>query len=94
MQYRQVGTSGLKVSPICLGALMFGEEASPATAGRIVAMARDAGVNFIDTADMYVLGESEREVGRLIKRDRDQWVLASKVGHRGGPLPHHEGLSR
>ena len=57
-------------------------------------MARDAGINFIDTADMYVLGESEREVGRLIKKDRDQWVLASKVGHRGGPLPHHQGLSR
>ncbi len=94
MQYRQVGTSGLQVSPLCLGALMFGEEASTATARRIVAMARDAGVNFIDTADMYVLGESEREVGKLIKRDRDQWVLASKVGHRGGPLEHHEGLSR
>ena len=94
MQYRQMGTSGLKVSPICLGALMFGEETSSATARRIVAMARDAGINFIDTADMYVLGESEREVGRLIKKDRDQWVLASKVGHRGGPLPHHQGLSR
>ena len=94
MQYRQVGTSGLYVSPICLGALMFGQEASPATARRIVAMARDRGINFIDTADMYVLGESEREVGKLIKRDRDRWVLASKVGHRGGPLPHHEGLSR
>jgi aryl-alcohol dehydrogenase-like predicted oxidoreductase len=73
---------------------MFGEETSSATARRIVAMARDAGINFIDTADMYVLGESEREVGRLIKKDRDQWVLASKVGHRGGPLPHHQGLSR
>ncbi len=72
MQYRQVGTSGLKVSLICLGALMFGQEASTATARRILAMARDRGVNFIDTADMYVLGESEREVGKLIKRDRDQ----------------------
>ena len=49
MQYRQVGTSGLKVSPICLGALMFGDEASTATARRIVDMARDRGVNFIDT---------------------------------------------
>lgn len=94
MQYRQVGSSGLKVSPICLGALMFGDEASTTTARRIVDMARDRGVNFIDTADMYVLGESEREVGKLIKRDRDQWVLASKVGHRGGPLEHHKGLSR
>ena len=81
MQYRQMGTSGLKVSPICLGALMFGDETSSATARRIVAMARDAGINFIDTADMYVLGESEREVGRLEDREQDQQRDSVAVKH-------------
>jgi aryl-alcohol dehydrogenase-like predicted oxidoreductase len=51
MQYRQLGRSGLKISPICLGTMMFGGPADEATSARIVAKAREAGINFIDTAD-------------------------------------------
>ena len=86
MQYRQMGTSGLKVSPICLGALMFGEETSSATARRIVAMARDAGINFIDTADCY--GHSEARIGRYISHRRDEFTLATKCGCPPGGGDH------
>ena len=66
MDYRNLGNSGVMVSPLCLGTMMFGDRTDAAEAGRIVASAREAGVNFIDTADVYVKGESERITGRLI----------------------------
>ncbi len=84
MEYRFLGKSGVKVSPICLGTMMFGDRTDAAEAGNIVASARDAGVNFIDTADVYVKGESERITGKLIAADRERWVLATKVGN---PMP-------
>lgn len=85
MEYRRLGASGLEVSPICLGTMMFGGRTDEKVATRIVDHARGAGVNFIDTADGYAKGESERIVGRAIKKDRDDWVLATKVGNpRGG----------
>ena len=59
MQYRQLGRSGLKISPICLGTMMFGGPTDEATSSRIVAKAREAGINFIDTADAYNGGQSE-----------------------------------
>jgi len=62
MQYRQLGRSGLKISPICLGTMMFGGPTDEATAARIVAKARESGVNFIDTADNYNKGASEQVV--------------------------------
>jgi aryl-alcohol dehydrogenase-like predicted oxidoreductase len=74
-----LGRSGVRVSPICLGTMMFGDQTDEAEAGRIVAHAREAGVNFIDTADVYCKGESERITGKLIALDRDRWVLATKV---------------
>jgi aryl-alcohol dehydrogenase-like predicted oxidoreductase len=80
MEYRRLGRSGLKVSPLCLGAMMFGDQADQETSLRIVAKAREAGVNFIDTADAYSAGRSEEIVGRALKADRDRWVLATKVG--------------
>ena len=58
MEYRRLGASGLKVSPLCLGAMMFGGAAYEACSLRIVAAARDAGINFIDTADVYNAGKS------------------------------------
>jgi aryl-alcohol dehydrogenase (NADP+) len=79
MEYRRLGNSGLKVSPICLGTMLFGDRTSDAVAARITASALDAGVNFIDTADSYAKGESERAVGKLIAKNRDRWVLATKV---------------
>ena len=74
MEYRQLGRSGLKISPICLGTMMFGGPADEASSSRIVAKAREAGVNFIDTADAYSNGGSENVVGRAISNNRPGWV--------------------
>ncbi len=94
MEYRKLGASGLKVSPVCLGTMMFGDRTDAAEAGRIVGSARAAGINFIDTADVYAKGESERVVGKLIAGEREQWVLATKVGNAMGKGPNDSGLSR
>ena len=103
MDYRNLGGNGLKVSPICLGTMMFGDRADAAESGRIVASARAAGVNFIDTADVYAKGESERITGKLIASDRDRWILATKVANPmpapgisnpGGDDPNRRGTSR
>jgi aryl-alcohol dehydrogenase-like predicted oxidoreductase len=94
MDYSPIGRSGLAVSPICLGTMMFGDQTDEAEAGRIVASAREAGINFIDTADVYTRGESERMVGRLISGDRHRWVLATKVGNPMTRRPNTSGLGR
>jgi len=94
MEYRKLGRSGLKVSPICLGTMMFGGETDTATSERIIAKARDLGVNFIDTADAYNKGISEEVVGRAIAAERDWWVLATKLANPMGPGPNQRGLSR
>jgi aryl-alcohol dehydrogenase-like predicted oxidoreductase len=94
MDHRGLGRSGLKVSQLCLGTMMFGGQADEPTSGRIIAKAREAGVNFIDGADVYNAGESERVVGRAIAADRDHWVLATKLGNPVGPSPNERGLSR
>jgi aryl-alcohol dehydrogenase-like predicted oxidoreductase len=94
MDYRNLGKSGLKVSPICLGTMMFGDRTDAVEAGRIVASARDAGVNFIDTADAYAKGESEKLTGKLIAADRDRWVLATKLANPMGDDPNRRGTSR
>ena len=70
MDYRQLGRSGLRVSPVCLGTMMFGDRTDEREAGEIVAHARDAGVNFIDTADVYANGASETITGAAIRADR------------------------
>src|SRR5664279_1398316 len=94
MEYRSLGASGLKVSPICLGTMMFGGRTEEAEAGRLVHSAREAGINFIDTADYYEDGRGEAMVGDLVASDRDWWVIATKVGFRTGPDPNEEGTSR
>ncbi len=94
MDYRNLGHSGLKVSPICLGTMMFGDRTSADEAARIVASAHAAGVNFIDTADVYAKGESERITGTLIAPHRSLWVLATKVANPMGEGPNDRGLSR
>jgi len=89
-----LGASGLKTSRLWLGAMMFGDQTDAAGAADIVAATRDAGLNAIDTADVYAGGESERIVGRLIAADRARWVLASKVANAIGKEPNDRGLSR
>ena len=94
MKYRTLGHSGVEVSPLCLGTMLFGGATPEAEAARIIGMARDGGVNFIDTADAYNDGETERVVGRVIAGGRDHWVLATKVGNRMGDDAEAAGLSR
>lgn len=94
MEYRRLGISGLMVSRICLGAMMFGKRTDEETASRIIASARDAGVNFVDTANKYAGGASEEIVGRHIAKDRDTWVLATKVGSPRSSDPIELTLSR
>ena len=94
MEYRALGKSGLRVSPLCLGTMMFGGTADEATSTRIIAKARDRGINFIDTADGYTGGKSEEIVGRAIREHRDWWVLATKCANPTGQGPNARGLSR
>lgn len=94
MEYRSLGRSGLKVSPLCLGTMMFGGPTDEAVSASIIARAREAGVNFIDTADAYTKGQSEEITGRIIAARRSEWVLATKVANPTGLGPNERGLSR
>ncbi|MCC0015405.1 MAG: aldo/keto reductase [Rhodobiaceae bacterium] len=94
MDYRILGRSGLKVSPICLGTMMFGGRTEEKDAVKIIDHAYDNGVNFIDTADQYNMGASEEIVGRAIRKKRDRWVLATKLGNAMGKSVNRKGLSR
>ncbi|MGE0548105.1 MAG: aldo/keto reductase [Kofleriaceae bacterium] len=89
-----LGKTGVKVSRLALGAMAFGGDADEATAREIWAAARDAGVNFVDTADVYNEGRSEQIVGRLIAKQRDQIVLATKAYFPTGSDPNARGSSR
>ncbi len=81
MHYRTLGRTGIKVSPYCLGAMMFGgiANADHDECTRIIHKALDVGINFVDTADRYSQGESEEIVGKALKGRRDKVVLATKV---------------
>jgi aryl-alcohol dehydrogenase-like predicted oxidoreductase len=96
VEYRNLGNTGLKVSPVCLGAMMFGAWGNPdhEESIRIIHRALDAGVNFIDTANTYSAGESEVIVGKALKGRRDRVVLATKVWAPMGEGPNERGLSR
>lgn len=94
MEYRNVGRTGLKVSPLCLGTMTFGDQVSESDAIVMTHAAMNAGLNFIDTADMYVNGRSEEIVGKALKGRRDDVVLATKFGNLTGPLPNDKGASR
>ena len=94
MQYRQLGKSPLKVSALCLGTMMFADQTDLAEATAICAHAREQGVNFIDTADVYSTGKSESMVGELLKGARHGWVLASKLGNRMSERPNESHYSR
>ncbi|TBW49093.1 aldo/keto reductase [Marinobacter halodurans] len=102
MEYRRLGSTGMKVSPLCLGTMTYGtpewrDWVLDQRASRpFIKKALDAGINFFDTADMYSLGESERVVGKALLdyARRDQFVLATKVCSPMGDGPNDRGLSR
>jgi aryl-alcohol dehydrogenase-like predicted oxidoreductase len=104
MDYRNLGRTGLKVSELCMGAMQFGWTADEALSFEILTAAYDAGVNFIDTADIYSRwvrgnpgGVSEAIIGRWLKKTgipREQVIIATKVRGRMGNGPNDEGLSR
>lgn len=105
MRYRPLGRTGLHVSELCLGTMTFGGkgmfeaigELGAAEAEAIVGTSLDSGVNFIDTADVYSQGESEKLTGAALaslNRPRDQVIVATKVRGRSGPGPNQVGLSR
>lgn len=105
MHYRMLGKTGLYVSELCLGTMTFGGKSFWEAIGRLsapeveslVGIALDAGVNFIDTADVYSEGESERLLGTALAalgRSRDQIIIATKVRGRTGPGINQVGLTR
>jgi aryl-alcohol dehydrogenase-like predicted oxidoreductase len=94
VNYAFLGRTGVKVSRIALGAMAWGGEADEAAAGEIYRAARDAGVNLIDTADVYNEGRSEEMVGRIIRGDRDRLVLATKGYFPTAQDPNARGSSR
>ena len=96
MDYRLFGRTGVRVSPLCIGAMNFGDATDEAESFRIVDRALDAGLNFIDTANSYNGGESERIVGRALARDgkRERVFLATKAFNPVGPGPNDRGNSR
>lgn len=99
MRYKTLGPTGVLVSEICLGTMTFGDGwgfggIDVASATALVTRVLDAGVNFIDTADMYSEGRSEEILGQALRGRRDRVVLASKAFGRMGPGPNDAGLSR
>jgi aryl-alcohol dehydrogenase-like predicted oxidoreductase len=96
MNHRPLGRTGVQVSPLCLGTMMFGAWGNPDhdDAIRIIHRALDAGTNFVDTADVYSAGESEEIVGKALKGRRDDVVLATKFFMPMGGDPNRRGGSR
>jgi len=94
MDYRSLGRTGVQVSPLCLGAMNFGAATSEADSITIIHAALEAGINFIDTADVYNGGQSEIIVGKALQGRRDQVILATKVYGKTGDLPNDQGNSR
>jgi aryl-alcohol dehydrogenase-like predicted oxidoreductase len=102
MQYRQLGSSGLQISALTLGTMTFGGGGKFANVGstdvegarRQIDMCREAGVNLIDTADVYSAGRSEEIVGEVLEGHRDDFLIASKVRMTMGDGPNMQGLSR
>ena len=95
MHYRFLGTTGLKVSELCLGAMTFGRESGEPASQQILDRFLDAGGNVIDTADVYSQGASEEIIGRWLQNQRrDDLVIATKVRFPMGEKPNDVGLSR
>src|SRR3954453_3506381 len=96
MEYRPLGRTGVQVSPLCLGTMMFGAwgNTDHDDSIHIIHRALDAGINFVDTADVYSAGESEEIVGKALRGRRDDVVLATKFYVPMGEDPNQRGVSR
>ena len=94
MRYRPLGKSPLQVSELCLGTMMFADQTDLPEARRIVAHAKEHGVNFVDAADVYSTGGSETMLGELLKGSRHDWVLATKVGNKMSERPNESQYAR
>lgn len=94
MEYRRMGSCGLKVSEICLGTMTFGHGADEAESQRMVDLALEAGVNFFDTANSYGNGQSEVFLGKALKGKRRDVIVATKFFNPMGPGPNDSGMSR
>ncbi len=90
MEFRSLGRTGIKVTNICLGCMMFGGKTTPADSAAIIDRALDSGINFLDTANVYSIGRSEEATGEALKRNgkRSEVVLATKVHGKMGPGPN------
>ncbi len=94
MQYRTLGRAGVKVSQLCLGTMMFGGPTNEKNSIRIIHRAMDAGINFLDTANVYNAGESERIIGKAVRTNRKKWVIATKVHGSMGDDVNENGSHR
>jgi aryl-alcohol dehydrogenase-like predicted oxidoreductase len=94
MNYRPLGRTGVQVSELCMGTMAFGSDADAAEAARMFRAARDAGINFFDTADQYNAGKSEEILGELIRGSRDDLVIATKCFNPTGKDVNARGANR
>jgi len=94
MEYKTLGRAGVKVSPLCLGTMMFGGPTNEKDSIRIIHRAMDEGINFLDTANVYNAGESERVIGKAISENREKWVIATKVHGSMGDDVNESGSHR
>jgi aryl-alcohol dehydrogenase-like predicted oxidoreductase len=94
MQYRTLGRTGVQVSRLCLGTMSFGGDADEEVSAAMYRRARETGINFVDTADVYGRGRAEEILSRLIAAERDDLVIASKVHFPMGAGVNESGLSR
>ena len=94
MEYRLLGRTGIRVSPLCFGTMSFGDIADEATSEAMYRRCREVGINFFDCANVYAAGRSEEILGQLIAKERDQLVITSKVGFAMGEGQENQGLSK
>lgn len=94
MEYKTLGRAGVKVSPLCLGTMMFGGPTNEKDSIRIIHRALDAGINFMDTANVYNDGESERVIGKAVRSNREKWIIATKVHGSMGDDVNQSGSHR
>jgi len=94
MEYRLLGRTGIRVSRLCLGTMLFGDVADEGTSAAMYRRCREVGIDFFDCANVYSAGRSEEILGKLVAAERDRIVLTSKVGSPMGADPNDRGLSR